>query len=93
MVQILGLIKNRLLIVSISLQADAQGVKLDLEVVRPKIPFSSLLETFRNVEVVDDFFSTAAQTKTTAIKTVRLKTFPDYLFVQVSVERLLNASA
>ena len=66
-------------------QADAQGLKLDLEVVRPKIPFTSMLETFRNVEIVEDFFSTAAQTKTTAIKTVRLKTFPDYLFVQVRV--------
>ena len=60
-------------------------MKLDLEVVRPKIPFTSMLETFRNVEIVEDFFSTAAQTKTTAIKTVRLKTFPDYLFVQVRV--------
>lgn len=64
-------------------EADAKGDTLDCDVVRPKIPFASCIEKFTAVEVVDDFYSAAAQAKTTALKTVRLKTFPDYLFVQL----------
>ena len=64
-------------------EADDNGVSLDCDVVRPKIPFAACLERFRAVELVEDFYSTAAQAKTNALKTIRLKTFPDYLFVQL----------
>lgn len=72
------------------IQADALGVKLEMDVVRPKIPFSAMLETFRNVEVVDDFFSSAVQAKTQALKTYRLKTFPEYLMIQVCSSLFYN---
>ena len=34
-------------------------------------------------QVVDDFYSSAAKTKTVAHKTMRPKTFPDYLLIQL----------
>merc|ERR1719447_2767846 len=52
------------------------------EIVRAKIPIESVLEAFLQEEVVDDFYSSAIKGKTTAKKTVRLSTFPDYLLVQ-----------
>merc|ERR1719447_631271 len=53
------------------------------EIVRAKIPIESVLEAFLQEEVVDDFYSSAIKGKTTAKKTVRLSTFPDYLLVQL----------
>ena len=65
-------------------EADALGNTFDTDVIRPKISFSACLERFGAVELVEDFYSTAAQTKTTALKTIRFKTFPDYLLIQVT---------
>ena len=65
-------------------EAEAKGEKLEAkELVRPIIPFESCLEAFMEVEDVSDFYSTAAQTKTFARKTIRLKNFPDFVFIQL----------
>ncbi len=55
----------------------------DEEVVRPNIPFSSCLEAFMDEEVVPDYYSSAIKGKTVAKKRCRLRTFPDYLVVQL----------
>lgn len=51
-----------------------------MEPVRPIIPFEACLEALLETQDVPDFFSAAAQQKTFAKKSVRLKTFPDFLF-------------
>lgn len=38
------------------------------DVVRPRIPFSSCLKSFGDTETVEDFFSSAIQSKTIAEK-------------------------
>ena len=65
-------------------EAEAKGDRLSgEEMVRARIPIEKVLETFLGEEIVDDFFSSAIQGKTTAKKTVRMATFPDYLMVQL----------
>ena len=65
-------------------EAEAKGERLPGdELVRAKIPIESVIEAFLQEEIVDDFFSSAIQGKTTAKKTVRMATFPDYLMVQL----------
>ena len=65
-------------------EAEAKGERLSgEETVRAKIPVESVLEAFLKEEVVDDFYSSAIKGKTTAKKTVRLATFPDYLLIQL----------
>jgi len=64
------------------LEAKGERVPGD-EIVRAKIPIESVLEAFLQEEVVDDFYSSAIKGKTTAKKTVRLSTFPDYLLIQL----------
>lgn len=50
-------------------EAEAQGKRLDSEaIVRPKIKLFSCLEVFTQSEVVEQFFSTAVNGKTTARK-------------------------
>lgn len=62
----------------------ARGEKLDpAEVVRARIPMQSCIEAFTDGEIVDDFFSSALNKKTRALKKTRLRTFPDYLLVQL----------
>ncbi|XP_077998917.1 ubiquitin carboxyl-terminal hydrolase 5-like [Glandiceps talaboti] len=53
------------------------------EIVRPRIPLSTCLQTFSAPEIVDDFYSTAIQAKSTASKTTKLASFPDYLVIQL----------
>ncbi|KAG1668095.1 Ubiquitin carboxyl-terminal hydrolase 5 [Nymphon striatum] len=53
------------------------------EIVRAKIPFAALLQTYSATETVLDFFSPAVNKKTEALKTTRLKTFPDFLMIQL----------
>eukprot|EP00096_Caligus_rogercresseyi_P012559 TRINITY_DN5304_c0_g1_i1.p1 TRINITY_DN5304_c0_g1~~TRINITY_DN5304_c0_g1_i1.p1 ORF type:complete len:795 (-),score=285.40 TRINITY_DN5304_c0_g1_i1:406-2790(-) len=54
------------------------------EILRPIIPFEKCLESFCQEEIVPDFRSSALNGETTiAKKTMRLKTFPDYLFIQM----------
>ncbi len=65
-------------------EAEAKGEKLtDKEKVRPLIPFEACLQSFLSTEEVSDFYSEAAKMKTFAKKTIRLKTFPDYLLIQL----------
>nr|XP_037284301.1 LOW QUALITY PROTEIN: ubiquitin carboxyl-terminal hydrolase 5-like [Rhipicephalus microplus] len=52
-------------------------------IVRSKIPLSACLETFAGTEHISDFFSTAVNKKVTVEKTTRLRTFPDYLMIQL----------
>lgn len=53
------------------------------DLVRPRIPLQACIEHFAAVETVEDFFSTAVQTKSTASKTTRLESFPDYLLLHL----------
>ncbi|KAL8584111.1 hypothetical protein ACOMHN_011726 [Nucella lapillus] len=65
-------------------ELEEKGQKIDpKELVRLKVPLTECLQRFYDVETVDDFYSTALQAKTQAHKTTHLKTFPDYLFVQL----------
>ncbi|KAL1137925.1 hypothetical protein AAG570_009620 [Ranatra chinensis] len=53
------------------------------EVVRPKIHLLSCLECFSQVETVEQFYSSAINDKTTARKTTRLVSFPDFLVIHL----------
>ncbi|WAR15202.1 UBP5-like protein [Mya arenaria] len=53
------------------------------EIVRPKIPMQSCLESFAATEVVEGFFSSAINSKCAANKRTRLLSFPDYMVVQL----------
>ena len=65
-------------------EAEAKGDKLgDKDKVRPHIHFDACLADFLSTEEVADFYSAAAKAKTFAKKTMRLKTFPDYLLIQL----------
>ncbi|XP_068753403.1 ubiquitin carboxyl-terminal hydrolase 5-like isoform X1 [Montipora capricornis] len=65
-------------------EAEAKKEKLDpSEVVRPRVAMAACLEAFGAPEVVDDFYSTALQTKSVAQTSTRFATFPDYLMVQM----------
>ena len=59
-------------------EAEAKG-DAKPEVVRPLIPFEACLEALLETSDVPDFYSSAAQKKTFAKKTVRTKNFPDFL--------------
>ena len=65
-------------------EAEAKGERIpEAEVVRPKIKFDTCLQNFLCEEIVDDFTSPVTNQKTTAHKTNRLATFPDYLMIQL----------
>ncbi|XP_041071957.1 ubiquitin carboxyl-terminal hydrolase 13 isoform X1 [Carcharodon carcharias] len=53
------------------------------EVVRAKIPFSACLQAFQEPENVTDFWSSALQAKSAAIKTIHFASFPEYLVIQI----------
>ncbi|XP_006645559.1 ubiquitin carboxyl-terminal hydrolase 14 [Oryza brachyantha] len=53
------------------------------EIVRPRVPLEACLASFSGAEEVPDFYSTALNSKTTAIKTAGFKSFPDYLVLQM----------
>uniref|UniRef100_A0A0E0BY01 ubiquitinyl hydrolase 1 n=1 Tax=Oryza meridionalis TaxID=40149 RepID=A0A0E0BY01_9ORYZ len=53
------------------------------EIVRPRVPLEACLASFSGAEEVPEFYSTALNSKTTAIKTAGFKTFPDYLVLQM----------
>nr|XP_033781358.1 ubiquitin carboxyl-terminal hydrolase 5 isoform X1 [Geotrypetes seraphini] len=62
----------------------AEEEKLPLpELVRAQIPFTACLEAFSAPEQVEDFWSTALQAKSLAVKTTRFASFPDYLVIQI----------
>lgn len=65
-------------------EAESRGEKLHSDcIVRPKITLSSCLENFAQTEVVEQFYSTAIKDKTTARKTSRLASYPDFLFLHL----------
>eukprot|EP00092_Neocalanus_flemingeri_P016514 GFUD01017868.1.p1 GENE.GFUD01017868.1~~GFUD01017868.1.p1 ORF type:complete len:808 (-),score=284.71 GFUD01017868.1:1858-4281(-) len=65
-------------------EVEAKGERLVGEdLVRAKIPAVSLVEAFLREEMVEDFYSSAIKAKTTAKKTIRMATFPNYLLVQL----------
>ncbi|XP_059469989.1 ubiquitin carboxyl-terminal hydrolase 5 [Neocloeon triangulifer] len=64
-------------------QAEEAGQRYEGEVIRPHIKFDSCLESFSQSETIEQFYSTAINDKTTAIKSTRLSTFPDYLLLHL----------
>uniref|UniRef100_A0A4W4FL27 Ubiquitin carboxyl-terminal hydrolase n=1 Tax=Electrophorus electricus TaxID=8005 RepID=A0A4W4FL27_ELEEL len=50
---------------------------------RAQIPFSACLDALSEPETLTDFWSSAVQGKTTATKTTRFASFPDYLVIQI----------
>ncbi|XP_076762013.1 ubiquitin specific protease 5 [Xylocopa sonorina] len=65
-------------------EAEAKGQKLDSNaLVRPRIKLSSCLQAFTRPEIVEQFYSTALNEKTTAQKTTRLANFPNYLLIHL----------
>uniref|UniRef100_A0AAR2JK96 Ubiquitin carboxyl-terminal hydrolase n=1 Tax=Pygocentrus nattereri TaxID=42514 RepID=A0AAR2JK96_PYGNA len=50
---------------------------------RARIPFSVCLDALSEPETLTDFWSSAVQGKTTATKTTRFASFPDYLVIQI----------
>ncbi|XP_010268908.1 PREDICTED: ubiquitin carboxyl-terminal hydrolase 14 isoform X2 [Nelumbo nucifera] len=53
------------------------------EIVRPRVPLEACLANFSAPEEVHEFYSTELKTKTTAIKTAGLTSFPDYLVLHM----------
>ncbi|KAK3551118.1 hypothetical protein QTP70_014016 [Hemibagrus guttatus] len=50
---------------------------------RAQIPFSACMNALSEPETLTDFWSSAVQGKTTATKTTRFASFPDYLVIQI----------
>jgi len=51
--------------------------------VRAKVSFDDCMDSLVETEIVDDFFSSAINAKTSAEKTTRISKFPKYLIVQM----------
>lgn len=65
-------------------KAEAEGRHMtDDTIVRPKISLRTCLEKFGEPEAVEQFYSTAINDKTLAMKRARLATTPDYLFLHL----------
>lgn len=54
-----------------------------MSTVRAQIPFTACMAALTEPEVLTDFWSSAVQAKTTATKTMRFASFPDYLVIQI----------
>uniref|UniRef100_A0A667YEG3 Ubiquitin carboxyl-terminal hydrolase n=1 Tax=Myripristis murdjan TaxID=586833 RepID=A0A667YEG3_9TELE len=54
-----------------------------LPTVRAQIPFTACMAALSEPEILTDFWSSAVQAKTTATKTTRFASFPDYLVIQI----------
>ncbi|KAB0792518.1 hypothetical protein PPYR_14477 [Photinus pyralis] len=65
-------------------ELETNGKKIDPNaLVRPRIKFFSCLEVFTQTENIDQFYSTALKAKTTARKSTRFASFPDYIVIQL----------
>ncbi|CAK7327525.1 unnamed protein product [Dovyalis caffra] len=53
------------------------------EIVRPRVPLDACLASFSAPEEIQDYYSTALNAKTTALKTAGLTSFPDYLVLHM----------
>jgi ubiquitin carboxyl-terminal hydrolase 5/13 len=54
------------------------------DVVRAKVSYTSCLTGYSSPTNIDDFYSTALKTKSTATRMYRFKTFPGYLIIQLA---------
>lgn len=64
--------------------AESRGQKVDPNShVRPRITLQSCLDRFGQTELVEQFYSTAIDGQTTAKKTARLATMPDYMILHL----------
>ncbi|KAL3850785.1 hypothetical protein ACJIZ3_012667 [Penstemon smallii] len=65
-------------------EKDAKGEEVSSdEIVHPRVPLMDCLDCFSAPVELHDFFSTALNAKTTAIKTAGLTSFPDYLVLHM----------
>lgn len=65
-------------------EAESRGQKIDPNLhVRPRIPLQSCLDRFGQTEIVEQFYSSAINGQTTAKKTTRLATMPDYIVLHL----------
>lgn len=65
-------------------EAESRGQKIDPNLhVRPRIPLQSCLDRFGQTELVEQFYSTAINGQTTAKKTTRLASMPDYMILHL----------
>lgn len=65
-------------------EAERSGRQIEArDVVRPKIPLEACFESMSCAEEIPDFYSTAIEGKTTAFRSSRLKTFPDFLMLHL----------
>ncbi|VFR02805.1 unnamed protein product [Cuscuta campestris] len=62
--------------------AEGKEIPAD-EIVRPRVLLKDCLDCFSAPEQIHDFYSSALKTKTTAIKTAGLISFPDYLVLHM----------
>lgn len=66
------------------MKAEAEGRRLANDLlVRPKIPLLTCLEKFAETDIVEQFYSTAINDKTTATKRARFASTPDYLLLHL----------
>lgn len=64
--------------------ARASGQRLlDRDIVRHKVPLQACLERFFGAELIEQFYSTAINGKTTAKKTTRIASMPDFLMIHL----------
>ncbi|KAL0328520.1 UNVERIFIED_CONTAM: Ubiquitin carboxyl-terminal hydrolase 14 [Sesamum calycinum] len=65
-------------------EKSARGEELSSdEIVRPRVPLMDCLDCFSAPEELHDFYSSALNAKTTAVKTAGLTSFPDYLVLHM----------
>eukprot|EP00899_Mesostigma_viride_P006052 jgi/Mesvir1/15448/Mv06630-RA.3 len=65
-------------------EKEGRGEKVATDdLVRPRVPLSACLEATTAAEEIGDFYSSAVKRKTTATKTLRLATFPNYLMLHM----------
>ncbi|XP_072175278.1 ubiquitin carboxyl-terminal hydrolase 5-like [Diadema setosum] len=65
-------------------EKEAKKERIDpKEIVRPIISLQSCLENFTAEERVEDFYSSAIKAKTTALRSTKLASFPDFLIIQL----------
>lgn len=65
-------------------EAEASGKQLPPDsLVRPRLTLQQCLDTFAQSEIIEQYFSTAINDSTTAKKTSRLASMPDYLMLHL----------
>ncbi|XP_058090686.1 ubiquitin carboxyl-terminal hydrolase 14 isoform X3 [Magnolia sinica] len=62
---------------------EGKEVRASDEIIRPRVPLEACLASFSAPEEVHGFYSSALKSKTTAIKTAGLTSYPDYLVLHM----------